>query len=161
MTDQQMGSDDMSRMLDAVKSRLALHLERVRGREFLEAAMGASALVAVADGEVSFAEVLGRDYVLDRVEQLQVFEAAEAVKLFRGFVGAIEADREAGTARVHATVAKLAGDDELEQLLLRVCVAIAKADSDFSEPERAVVAALCDTLGTERIEVDRLPGEDT
>lgn len=147
----------MSRMLDAVKTQLARHLERVRSRQFLEAAMAASALVASADGEVSFAEVMGRDYVLDRVEQLQVFEAVEAVKLFRDTIEDLQANPEAGAARVRETVARIAGDEELVQLLLRVCVAIAKADSEFSEGEREVVADLCEALGTEMIEVDSLP----
>jgi len=32
-------------------------------------------------------------------------------------------------------------------LLIRVCVAIGKADEDFSGPEKAVITELCQSLG--------------
>ena len=39
-------------------------------------------MMASADGEISFAELMARDYVLDHVQQLQVFDPNEAADLF-------------------------------------------------------------------------------
>ena len=147
-------------MKSPFKNLVARRRERIRSRQFLEAAMGASALVAAADGEVSFAELLGRDHVLNRVEKLQVFESEDAVAVFGAVVEELRQDPDEGARRVFEAVARFAGDKELAQLLLRICVAIAKADTDFSDSELRVVADLCQALGVQDIEIDSLPGSD-
>ena len=140
----------MSGVISALKALLAQDHQRVRRQHFLEAAMGASALLALADGEISLAELMARDYVLDHVKELQVFDPNEAAELFRSYAEAIEADPDAGSSKVLEAVTQLSGDRELAPLLLRVCVVIGKADLNFSEREREVVATLCDVLGLER-----------
>ena len=55
----------LSRKAITIETLLAKHRQNVRNRRFLEAAMGASAMLASADGEISFAELMARDYVLD------------------------------------------------------------------------------------------------
>ncbi len=145
----------MSRLADRAKSMLARHRERVRERRFLDAAMAASALVATADGEVTLAELLSRDEVLVRVDALQAFDSNEAVDSFRSFVSAIEADPAAGTERALAAVSVFGDDAEMAQLLLRASVAIAKADADFTSEEQAVIARLCEALGTETVDFDQ------
>ena len=150
---------DMSGVISALKTLLAQHHQQVRRRHFLEAAMGASALLALADGEISLAELMARDYVLDHVKELQVFDPNEAAELFRSYAEAIEADPDAGSSKVLKAVTQLSGDRGLAPLLLRVCVVIGKADFNFSEREREVVATLCDVLGLERMEFDSQPEE--
>ena len=72
----------MTGIFNGIKALLAKHDQKVRDRQFLEAAMGASAMLALADGEISFAELMARDYILDHVKQLQVFEPNEAADIF-------------------------------------------------------------------------------
>ena len=68
----------MAGLVSAIETLLAKHHQKVRSRQFLEAVMGASAMLALADGEISFAELMARDYVLARVRELQVFAPNEA-----------------------------------------------------------------------------------
>lgn len=144
----------MSKVIQRASRLLAKHKERTRDRQFLDAAMAASALVASADGEVSLAELLSRDEVLARVEALQAFDSNAAVDSFRGFVNAIEADVEQGSAVALAAVAKFGDDAQTSQLLLRAAMAIAKADSEFSTEEQKAIARLCEALGTESVDLD-------
>ena len=139
----------MSGIINALKNLLSERQQQVHTHHFLEASMGASALLALADGEISFAELMARDFVLDNVKELQVFTPAEAVELFRTYSEIIASSPEKGKAKVLAAVKQLAGDRELSELLIRVCIAIAKADYNFSEGEREVVSSLCDILGLE------------
>jgi tellurite resistance protein len=130
--------------------------DRVRGRQFLEAVMAAAAHVAAADGETSFAELLGRDllgrdHVLKSVSELQVFEVQPAVTLFEEYADALQQDAVAGESRVFASVANVAGDIELGQALLGACVTIARADANFSQAEVDAIARLSDALGIEPI----------
>ncbi len=146
--------DELSTVINTIKALLQKHQQRVRNREFLEAAMGASALLATADGEVSFAELMARDYLLDRVEILHMFDSGMASDLFRQYAESIQEDSDAGAATVFESVKKLSGDEELALLLIRVCIAICKADLTFSEREHAIVADLCQVLGLEGIDLD-------
>ncbi len=142
----------MSRLVDRAKALLERHREQARERRFLDAAMAASALVATADGEISLAELLSRDEVLTRVDALQAFDSNQAVDSFRGFVDAIEADAEAGAAQALAAVGAFGDEPELAHMLLRASVAIAKADSDFSAEEQAIIDRICEALGCEVVD---------
>ena len=144
-------------MINAVKVLLQKHHQQVRNREFLEAAMGASALLAMADGEVSFAELMARDYLLDRVDILHMFDPGEAAELFRHYVEAIQGDADHGLSKVVEAVSKLSGDTELAPLLIRVCMVICKADGNFSQREHVILADLGNVLGLEGVDLDSLP----
>lgn len=148
----------MSKLVDGAKRLIERHRERVRDRQFLDAVMAATALVASADGEVSLAELLSRDDVLRRVDALQAFDPHLAVEIFREHVRAIEADRHGGTEQVLGSVALIGTEAAPAQLLLRVAVAIAKADADFSPEEQHVIARMCETLGMERLDLQAETG---
>ena len=147
-------------MIKPLKAMLETHKERVRSRNFLHATMAASALVAMADGSISFAELLGRDHVLNRIDRLQAFDSTEAVDCFRYYAEALTADADAGAALVFDAVIKISEDTELSQLLLRAAVAIAKADSNLSQAENDAIESLCDVLGMEELEITFEPGSD-
>ena len=147
----------MAGVISAVKALLANHQQKVRSRQFLEAAMGASAMLALADGEISFAELMARDYVLDHVQQLQVFDPNEAAELFRTYAETISTDPKKGKTMVLEAITQLSEDEELASLLLRICVAIGKADYNFSQQEHEVIDTFCDVLGLEKGKIDLQP----
>ena len=147
----------MTGIVSSIKALLAKHDQKVRDRQFLEAAMGASAMLALADGEISFAELMARDYVLDHVKQLQVFEPNEAADIFRVYAETISNNPQLGKANVLEAISKLSGDQELASLLLRICLVIAKADCSFSQPEHEVIDSFCDVLGLDKEEIERQP----
>ena len=147
----------MAGVVNALKALLAKHHQKVRSRQFLEAAMGASAMLALADGEISFAELMARDYVLDHVKELQVFAPNEAAELFRTYAETISTDPNRGKTMVLEAMTKLSRDEELASLLLRICMVIGKADYDFNQQEWEVIDTFCDVLGLEKEEIDLQP----
>ena len=126
---------------------LQLQGERLRNKRFLEASMAASALVATADGEVSFSERSAVDSVLDSVEALQVFDVHDAVDLFSDFVTAIQDDPEGGKTSAMDAVTAVAGDNEAAELVVRIGCAISRADGAFTPQEKAQVADIAASLG--------------
>ena len=144
----------MSGMLSKISALIAQSRDKVQKRHFLDAAMSASALLALADQEISFAELMARDYILDHVTELQVFDPHEAADLFRKWAESIESNPEMGKAKVFDAVVKLAKDPDLAKLLLQVCIAIAKADYSLSKSELELINELAELLGLDASDLD-------
>ena len=144
----------MMGVIETLKALLVKHEQKIRSQKFLEAAMAATAMLALADGEISFAELMARDYILDQVKELQVFEPNEAVELFRTYAETISLDPEKGEVIVDKAITQLCGDEELASLLLRICLVMAKADRDLSQQEQKVINGFCDILGLDKGEIN-------
>jgi tellurite resistance protein len=133
-------------MFERLKQELARH----RQRPFLEAAMAACALIASADGDVSFSERARMDAVLESLSELRVFDPHQAVDLFNARVEALQADRDAGQAAAFETIRRCAAggaaNDGAAVLLVRICVAISLADGKFVPHERAMLGLICAAL---------------
>jgi tellurite resistance protein TerB len=134
-------------MFRTARASLRLGLSRFRNRQFLEATMAAAALVATADGEVTFSEMSALDDLLETVRDLNIYDPHVAVDLYRDFADAIGKNGEAAKRDALGTVAKIAGDHDACDLLIRVAVAISKADGDLSPPEARAISDLCGVLG--------------
>jgi len=136
----------MSKLMNALKGLLGKNADAVQGDQFLEACMGSAVLLALADGKISMTEELARDHLLDHVEQLQVLDAKRAVTLFESYVEAMERDPKDTRDRILKNAALLADKPELASVVIRVCIAMGKADQSYTERERNTVKLLCETL---------------
>ena len=133
-------------MFETARETLRNGLTRFRNRQFLDATMAATALVATADGEVTFSELSALDSVLETVQDLQIYDPHVAVDIYRDFADEIGRNADAGKEAAITAVRKIAGDTDAAELVLRVAVAISKADGNFSPPEAAVITELCGIL---------------
>lgn len=109
--------------------------------------MAATALVATADGEVTFSELSALDTVLESVQDLQIYDPHIAVDIYKDFADAIANDPDAGRRNAMAAVAKIAGQADAAELVIRVAVAISKADGELSADETRTISDLCGVLG--------------
>ena len=130
--------------MDQNLAELATTLQQTADRSFLEAAMAASVLVAMADHDISSVELATRDYCLQTISQLKIFNVTQAKSVFYDYLDLLE---NGGRAQLLAAVAKQAGDQDAAILLISIGLAIAKADYDFSDAERQVITDLCEQLG--------------
>ena len=146
----------MSNFIESIKNLVAHHQHKLNQEKFLEAAMGACALLAMADGEISFAELMARDYLLDHVRQLQVFDVNLAADLFREFVEALEQDYQSTKGQIVEVIAEFAEDQEIAPLLLRLCHAIAYADRDLSLAEENTMLELGKILKLDQSDISAL-----
>ena len=125
-------------MFRTARETLRNSLSRIRNRQFLDATMAATALVATADGEVTFSELSALDSVLESVQDLHIYDPHIAVDRYRDFADAIAEDAESGRRAAFAAVGKIAGD--------RDAVAISKADGELTPQEARSISDLCGTL---------------
>jgi tellurite resistance protein len=136
-------------ILGQLRDALRAQNERIRHRPFMEATMAACALVATADGEVSFSERVRLDQMLDSLEELQAFDPHEAVDRFNDFVARLADAPAAGQAEALEAVGRIADAEEEAALVLKLCIALCRADGRFTGSERAAVARVAEALGTQ------------
>jgi len=134
-------------MFRTAKETLRKSLSRIRNRQFLDATMAATALVATADGEVTFSELSALDSVLESIQDLQIYDPHVAVDIYRDFADAIVENPKVGRRNAMAAVARIDDDHEAAELVIRVAVAISKADGELSALEARAISDLCGTLG--------------
>ena len=140
----------MNGFLSSLLTDYRAQIERHRNRPFLRAAMAACALAAVADGEVSFAERIRIDQILDTLEALKIFDPHEGVEPFNeyseGILKAPRTGREQALAAVNAVTAE---HTDCANLLVRICLAVAEARGEKGLNEQIEVVMLCSILGVE------------
>jgi len=86
----------MSGILDNLKAFFQARNAKQQDRSFLEAAMAACAMVSASDGQVSFADRIRVDQIMDTLTQLKVFSAQEGVDLFSHYTAMILDSPKAG-----------------------------------------------------------------
>ena len=128
------------------KEALAAELDKFRNRQFLDATMAASALVSLADGDANITELNILDQALETIQELKIYDPHDAMDLYRDYIDGLRDDPGATRDKIMQAVGKVQEDQHAALLLIRVCVAIGKADEDFSEPEKAVIMELCQRL---------------
>jgi len=124
-------------------------LERHRELPFLKATMSAAALVAMADGHVSFAQRVRTDQVLETLDKLKVFDPHEGVELFNEVIDAIRTSPKDGRAQAVANIDAVAIDDDTKRMIIRICVAISEVEGKIPLVEQIEIVSLCSQVGLE------------
>jgi len=137
----------MAGFLKSLQQRYHHELARHQNRPLLTGVMAASALVATADGVVSFAERIRLDQIIENLETLNVFDPHEGIDLFNEFQDAIFADPQTGHAKAVQALRTAAKENpESTTLLIRICLAIHEADGAVSLAEQIEIVTLCSLL---------------
>lgn len=139
----------MKKILHSLRSGFEGFIERSHQKEYVEAMMAGAALVAMADRDQRLSELVTRDQVLERLGELQPVNTRDAVDMYDRHARAIADDFETGRRAVVALLSKFEGRHEELVTLVRACMAIGHADSDFSPKERSVVELICKTVGVD------------
>lgn len=139
----------MAGFLSSLITDFQVQMERHRNRPFLRGAMGACALVASADGAVSFSERVRIDQIVETLEALKVFDPHEAVDLFNEFTDAILEDPKSGRAKALEAIQSVADNPETAQLLIRICIAVSEAKSEKLLVDQIEIVMLCGVLGVD------------
>ena len=134
-------------MFRTARETLRNSLSRMKNRQFLDATMAATALVATADGEVTFSELSALDSVMESIQDLQIYDPHVAVDIYRDFADAIADNPEQGRDTALAATSKIVVDHDAAELVIRVAIAISKADGELSPQESDVIHELSELLG--------------
>lgn len=127
--------------LDNLKQKageLKTEVLKFKNKDFLNACMAGSVLIAMADGMISSQEKQKMIRFIENYDTLSVFNAKEVIEAFQNFLTQIEFDKDLGEAKSYEAIRKMKNNDEASRLIMRLIVAIAGADGTFDESEKKI-----------------------
>ena len=139
----------MSGILDNLKLFFQSRAKKEQNRPFLEAAMAACAMVSASEGQVSFADRIRVDQIMDTLTQMKVFSPQEGVDLFNHYTAMILASPKAGRESALSTIRAVTSDLETAELLIDLCLAISLSDGVTSLVEHIEIVSLCGLIGVD------------
>jgi len=119
---------------------------KFKNKDFLNAAMAGSALIAMADGSISSEEKQKMITVIESNDALSIFTTSDVIKAFQDFVGQLEFDKDIGEAKAYQAIGKMKSNTEASRLLIRMIIAIASSDGLFDNDEKKVAVKIAKEL---------------
>jgi tellurite resistance protein len=153
----------MSGLISNLIENYNAHMQRQKNRPFLEGVMAACALVATADGKVSFGDRVRVDQIMQTLENLKVFDPHDGVNLFNEYSDLILEHPATGHETAFMAVEKVAREPENGNLMVRICMAICDANGCNRIADQIEIVTLCSRLGLDPsncgLYVDKSPEE--
>jgi tellurite resistance protein len=112
----------------------------------------------MADDRVVMSESLAVQAVLTRAELLKDCDRELALDLYTDHIDRLRDDFEKGKEDALEAIRACADDIEAAELIIHVGIAIAKADSEFSEVELEMIDDICAAVGIEGLDALGLAG---
>lgn len=119
---------------------------KYKNKDFLNASMAGSALIAMADGSISSEEKQKMIKFIESHDALSIFTTNDVIKAFQDFVAQIEFDKDIGEAKAYQALGKMKSNTEASRLLMRMIIAIAASDGDFDDTEKKVAIKIAKEL---------------
>lgn len=116
--------------------------------------MACAALIAIADGRISFSERAKLDQIVETLAALRVFDVHEEVDRFNAYADAIARGDAAKRKQALAAIRRCADDRDAARLIAKIGLAVAYADGTFSEEERTQLQEICAILGLKAPKLD-------
>jgi tellurite resistance protein TerB len=142
-----MSLSDLMNNLKEKANELKSEALKFKNKNFLNAAMSGSALLALADGEITPDEKKKMLKFIGNYEPLTVFKAPEIITAFNDFVTQLEFDHDLGEATAFEALGKMKGNDQAARLIMRLVIAIGAADGDFDDYEKKMARRIATELG--------------
>ncbi|MDI1230867.1 MAG: tellurite resistance TerB family protein [Methylobacter sp.] len=149
-----MSFDSFLSQLKSKASELKTEALKYKNKDFLNAAMAGSALVAMADGSVSSEEKQKMIKFIESHDALSIFTTSDVIKAFQDFVGQLEFDKDIGEAKAYEALGKMKSNAQASRLLVRMIIGIASSDGDFDHAEKKVAIKIAQELGIDPAEFE-------
>ena len=142
-----MSFDSFLSKLKTKAGELKTEALKFKNKDFLNAAMAGSALIAMADGSVSSEEKQKMVKFIESNEALSIFTTTDVIKAFQDFVSQLEFDKDIGEAKAYQALGRMKSNAEASRLLVRMIIAIATSDGNFDANEQRVASKIARELG--------------
>jgi len=149
-----MSFDDFLSQLKSKASELKTEALKFKNKDFLNAAMAGSALIAMADGSVSSEEKQKMIKFIESNDALSIFPTSDVIKAFQDFVSQLEFDKHIGEAKAYEALGKMKSNEQASRLLVRMIIGIASSDGTFDFDEKKVAARIANELGIDPAEFE-------
>ncbi|RIZ69430.1 MAG: Tellurite resistance TerB [Methylococcales bacterium] len=141
-----MSFDSFLSQLKSKANELKTEALKFKNKDFLNAAMAGSALIAMADGSISASEKQKMIKFIESNDALSIFTTSDVIKAFQDYVGQLEFDKDIGEAKAYQAIGKMKSNIEASRLLVRMIISIASSDGNFDADERKIAAKIAKEL---------------
>ncbi len=141
-----MSFDSFLSQLKNKANELKTEALKFKNKDFLNAAMAGSALIAMADGSISASEKQKMIKFIESNDALSIFTTSDVIKAFQDYVGQLEFDKDIGEAKAYQAIGKMKSNIEASRLLVRMIISIASSDGNFDADERKIAAKIAKEL---------------
>ncbi|NOT12930.1 MAG: tellurite resistance TerB family protein [Methylococcaceae bacterium] len=141
-----MSFDNFLSQLKSKANELKTEALKFKNKEFLNAAMAGSALIAMADGSISSEEKQKMIKFIESNDALSIFTTSDVIKAFQDFVGQLEFDKDIGEAKAYEALGKMKSNAQAARLLVRMIIAIASSDGNFDATEKKIASKIAREL---------------
>ena len=142
-----MSFDNFLSQLKTKANELKTEALKFKNKDFLNAAMAGSALIAMADGSISSTEKQKMIKFIESNDALSIFTTSDVIKAFQDFVGQLEFDKDIGEAKAYQAIGKMKSNTEASSLLVRMIISIASSDGLFDDDEKKIAVKIAKELG--------------
>ena len=142
-----MSFDSFLSQLKSKANELKTEALKYKNKDFLNAAMAGSALIAMADGSISSEEKQKMIKFIESNDALSIFTTSDVIKAFQDFVGQLEFDKDIGEAKAYQAIGKMKSNIEASRLLVRMIIAIASSDGLLDNDEKKIAIKIAKELG--------------
>lgn len=149
-----MSFDNFLSQLKTKANELKTEALKFKNKDFLNAAMAGSALVAMADGSISSEEKQKMIKFIESNDALSIFTTSDVIKAFQDFVGQLEFDKDIGEAKAYQAIGKMKSNTEASRLLIRMIISIASSDGLFDNDEKKVAVKIARELALDPSEFE-------
>ncbi|MGZ8215435.1 MAG: tellurite resistance TerB family protein [Methylosarcina sp.] len=151
-----MSFENFLSQLKSKASELKTEALKFKNKEFLQAAMAGSALIAMADGSISSEEKQKMIKFIESNDSLSIFSTGDVIKAFQDYVSQLEFDKDIGEAKAYQALGRMKSNAEAARLLMRMIIAIASADGIIDVNERKIAVKIAVELGLSPAEFELL-----
>ena len=141
-----MSFENFLSQLKSKANELKTEALKFKNKDFLNAAMAGSALIAMADGSISSIEKQKMIKFIESNDALSIFTTSDVIKAFQDFVSQLEFDKEIGEAKAYQAIGKMKSNTEASRLLVRMIIAIASSDGNFDHDEKKIAVKIAKEL---------------
>ena len=149
-----MSFDSFLSQLKNKANELKTEALKFKNKDFLNAAMAGSALIAMADGSITATEKQKMIKFIENNDALSVFTTSDVIKAFQDFVGQLEFDQDIGEAKAYPALGKMKSNTEASRLLVRMIISIASSDGVFDFSEKKIAVKIAKELGVNPAEFE-------
>ncbi|MGZ8097188.1 MAG: tellurite resistance TerB family protein [Methylosarcina sp.] len=151
-----MSFENFLSQLKSKASELKTEALKFKNKDFLQAAMAGSALIAMADGSISSEEKQKMIKFIESNDSLSIFSTSDVIKAFQDYVSQLEFDKDIGEAKAYQALGRMKSNAEAARLLMRMIIAIASADGIIDVNERKIAVKIAVELGLSPAEFELL-----
>ncbi|WP_020158536.1 tellurite resistance TerB family protein [Methylobacter marinus] len=137
-------------------SELKTEALKFKNKDFLNATMAGSALIAMADGVISPDEKQKMIKFIEAHDALSVFTTIDVVNAFQTYVGQLQFDKDIGEAKAFEALKKMESNAAAARLIMRMVISIAGSDGDFDDYEKRMAVRIAKELSLDPVEFELL-----